>query len=75
MIRAAMGDRRFWGIRVKNRWDSIEMAEEQIKNPADAPKYHAEYVRILLRPNGPSTHVNRYGWRAWLRKQLTGNED
>jgi hypothetical protein len=35
---------------------------------------HEHYPGDLLRPNGPSTHKNRYGWKAWLRKQFTGKE-
>jgi hypothetical protein len=35
---------------------------------------HEHYPGDLLRPNGPSTHANRHGWKAWLRKQFTGKE-
>lgn len=34
---------------------------------------HEHYPGDLLRPNGPSTHKNRYGWKAWLYKQFTGH--
>ena len=44
MIRAPMGDRCYWEKAVKNGWNSISMAEEQIKKPAGAPEYRAEYV-------------------------------
>ena len=44
MIRAPMGDRRYWERAVNNGWNSISMAEEQIKKPAGAPAYRAEYV-------------------------------
>ena len=44
MIRAPMGDRVYWERAVKNGWDSILMAEEQIKKLAGAPAYRAEYV-------------------------------
>jgi hypothetical protein len=39
-----MGDHRYWDIRVKNRWDSIAMAEEQLKKPSGDPTYRAEYL-------------------------------
>lgn len=35
---------------------------------------HEHYPGDLVRPNGPSTHTNRYGWKAWLLKQFTGKE-
>ena len=35
---------------------------------------HEHYPGDLLRPNGASTHPNRHGWKAWLRKQFTGKE-
>lgn len=44
MIRAPMGDRHYWEKTVKNGWNSILMAEDQIKKPAGAPAYRAEYV-------------------------------
>ncbi|MGY0195951.1 PoNe immunity protein domain-containing protein [Leptothrix sp. BB-4] len=44
MIRAPMGDRGYWEKAVKNGWNSISMAEEQIKKPAGAPTYRAEYL-------------------------------
>lgn len=44
MIRASLGDKRYWEERVANRWVSIEMAEEQLKKPSGAPTYRAEYV-------------------------------
>lgn len=44
MIRAPMGDRRYWEERIENRWRSIEMAEEQLKKPSGNPSYRAEYV-------------------------------
>lgn len=44
MIRATLGDKRYWEERVTNRWVSIEMAEEQLNKPSGAPTYRAEYV-------------------------------
>lgn len=44
MIRAALGDRKYWDQRVANRWRSIQMTEDQLKKPAGAPTYRAEYV-------------------------------
>lgn len=31
MIRAPLGDRRYWESAVANGWNSISMAEEQLK--------------------------------------------
>lgn len=44
MIRAPMGDRHYWGERLKNRWRSIEMAEEELKKPPVVTQYEAQYV-------------------------------
>lgn len=44
MIRAPLGDRRYWESAVANGWNSISMAEEQLKKPSGAPTYRAEYV-------------------------------
>lgn len=44
MIRAPMGDKRYWEKAVANGWNSIEMAEAQLKVLAGAPTYRAEYV-------------------------------
>lgn len=44
MIRAPMGDRHYWSERFKNRWRSIEMAEEELKKPPVVTQYEAQYV-------------------------------
>ena len=44
MIRAPMGDRLYWSERIKNRWRSIEMAEEELKKPPVVRQYEAQYV-------------------------------
>lgn len=44
MIRAPWGNKQYWDQRVKNRLNSINMAEEQLKLPSGAPNYRAEYV-------------------------------
>jgi len=44
MIRAPLGDKAYWNERVANRWNSITMAEEQLKTPAVWKQYEAEYL-------------------------------
>ena len=44
MIRAPMGDRKYWDARVANRDKSINMAVEQIKTPSKNPNYRPQYV-------------------------------
>lgn len=44
MIRASMGDKRYWERAVANGWRSIEMAEEQLKSKPVVTQYEAQYV-------------------------------
>lgn len=44
MIRAPMGDKKYWDERVANRDRSINMAVEQIKKPSGNPTYRPQFV-------------------------------
>jgi hypothetical protein len=44
MIRAPMGDKRYWEDRVANRWNSITQVEQAIARPPGAPAYNAEFL-------------------------------
>jgi hypothetical protein len=44
MIRAEMGDKPYWKRAVRNGWNSIHMAEENIPKPFGDPTYRAEYI-------------------------------
>ncbi|MCB6182926.1 DUF1911 domain-containing protein [Leeia sp. TBRC 13508] len=44
MIRAEMGDRRYWEKAVQRRWTAINSAEELIPLPSGNPTYRPQYV-------------------------------
>lgn len=44
MIRAPMGDEKYWEARVENRHRAINMATEQIRTPSQNPSYRPQYL-------------------------------
>lgn len=59
MIRATTGDRRYWSERVKNRSNSIMMAEAELRKPSGDPTYRAEYVWGLTKDH-PRLTLTQY---------------
>lgn len=44
MVRAPMGDEKYWEARVANRHRAIDMATEQIRTPSQNPAYRPQYL-------------------------------